>query len=90
MLFDKYDANKIPIKFYVDNNDLYQAIHSEKLVTEKRLRIELNALKELLNSGELSNINWVQTEYQLANVLTKMGASGQNILKTFKNGRIYF
>ena len=90
LLFDKYDAYKIPIKCYVDNNDLYQAIYSDKHVTERRLRIELNSLKQLIQSGEISTINWVQTEYQIANVLTKTGASGQNILECFKNGMMNF
>ena len=88
LLFDKYNANKIPIKCYVDNNDLYQAIYSEKHVTERRLRIELNSLKQLIHSGEITTINWVQTNDQIANVLTKNGASGQNILECFKNGII--
>ena len=90
LLFDEYDANKIPIKCYVDNNDLYKAIYSEKHVTERRLRIEINSLKQLIQSGEISTINWVQTEYQLANVLTKSGASGQNILECLRNGIINF
>ena len=90
LLFDKYDANKIPIKCYVDNNDLYQATYSEKHVIERRLRIELNSLKELIQSGEISGINWVNTDKQIADVLTKNGASGQVILDTFERGMIDF
>ena len=74
----------------MDNNDLYQAIYLEKNFIERRLRIELNSLKQLIQSGEISTNNCVQTEYQIANVLTKTGASGQNILACFKNGMMNF
>ena len=90
LLFNNYKANNIPIKCYVDNNDLHQAIYSEKHVIERRLRIELNSLKELIQSGEISDINWVNTDKQIANVLTKNGASGQVILDTFERGMIDF
>ena len=36
----------IPIKCYIDNNDLFQAIHSDKDVSERRLRREINGIKE--------------------------------------------
>ena len=74
----------------MDNNDLHQAIYSEKHVIERRLRIELNSLKELIQSGEISDINWVNTDKQIANVLTTNGASGQVILDTFERGMIDF
>ena len=76
----------IPVKCYIDNNDLYQAIFSNKQVTEKRLRKEVNSIKELLDNKDITNINWIQTNEQIADVLTKRGVSGQNIIKTLNNG----
>merc|ERR1712240_146165 len=86
LLFDDFDANKIPIKCYVDNNDLYQAIYSKKHVTKRRLRIEINSFKQLIENKDIVSINWIKTEKQIANVLTKNGASGQNILDCFAKG----
>ena len=74
----------------MDNNDLYRAIYSEKHVTERRLRIEINSFKQLIENKDIASINWIQTEKQIANVLTKNGASGQNILNSFSKGRINF
>ena len=90
LLFDDYNSNKIPIKCYVDNNDLYRAIYSEKHVTERRLRIEINSFKQLIENKDIASINWIETDKQIANVLTKNGASGQNILDCFSKGRINF
>ena len=90
LLYDNFDANKIPIKCYVDNNDLYQAIYSEKHVTERRLRIEINSFKQLIENKDIVSINWIKTEKQIANVLTKNGASGQTILDCFAKGSINF
>ena len=88
MLYDKCSTNGIPIKCYIDNNDLYQAIYSNKQVSEKRLRTELNCLKQQLQRGELTAVQWIPTNEQIANVLTKHGASGQNILDVFRYGKL--
>ena len=37
LIYDKYDANVIPIRCYIDNNDLHQAVYSSKHVSERRL-----------------------------------------------------
>ena len=88
ILYDKCSTNGIPIKCYIDNNDLYQAIYSNKQVSEKRLRTELNCLKQQLQRGELTAVQWIPTNEQIANVLTKHGASGQNILDVFRYGKL--
>ena len=76
----------LPIKCYIDNNDLYQAIYSNKQVSEKRLRKEVNIVKEQIKNKDISSVHWIQTNKQIANVLTKSGASAQNILQVFKEG----
>ena len=76
------------INCYIDNNDLYQAILSQKQVTERRLRKEVNSIKELITNKDITSVKWIQTSDQLANVLTKLGASGQNILNVFKTGQL--
>ncbi|CAC5421995.1 unnamed protein product [Mytilus coruscus] len=76
----------IAVNCFVDNKDLYHAIYSNKPVGEKRLRVKINAIKQLLQDGELKELKWIQTNEQIANVLTKHGISGQDITRCFKKG----
>ena len=46
----------IPITCIVDNRSLYDAIKSTKSVAEKRLRLEITNIKELVNNGQIKNI----------------------------------
>ena len=48
----------IPLKCFVDNNDLVKAIKSTKLVADKRLRIEITSIKKILDKGEICSIRW--------------------------------
>ena len=48
--------------------------------------VELNALKEALGNGQLTNLGWVETERQLADGLTKH-MTALSMLKTL-NSRI--
>ena len=54
-----------------DSGSLYEHLHLKGLCKEKRLTVELNALKEALDNGQLVRLEWVETEKQLANGLTK-------------------
>ncbi|CAC5404048.1 unnamed protein product [Mytilus coruscus] len=86
LMHNEHELKHTPVTCFVDNKDLYHAIYSDKPVGEKRLRVEINAIKQLLQGGELKEIKWIQTYEQIANVLTKHGASGQDILCCFEKG----
>ena len=77
----------IPIIGYVDNKSLVEALYSTKLVNDKRLRIDLGAIKEMLNK-EVEQIKWLPGSSQLANCLTKRGASGERLLTVFRTGQL--
>ena len=78
----------IPITCIVDNRSLYDAIKSMKSVAEKRLRLEITNIKELVNNGQIKNITWCSTKEQLADCLTKKGASTLQLLKTLSEGKL--
>ena len=48
ILFTISNKNVIPIVIYVDNYSIFENIKSTKNVTEKRLRIDIASLKELI------------------------------------------
>ena len=64
-----------PPTLNTDCRPLYDHVAGSKLpVTEKRLMVELNALSEGVERKEVV-LNWVPTNVQLADALTKHGAS---------------
>ena len=79
------NKRKIPIELYVDNKSLYDNVFSVKNVTEKRLRIDIAAIKELVTEEKLK-VKWVETKCQLADGLTKKGVNPIKISNVFQTG----
>jgi len=77
----------LPVMCVTDNFSLVDAIKSTKSVTEKRLRLEISGIKELIQNKRIQRILWSTTKDQLADCLTKKGASSLVLLKALKNGQ---
>ena len=88
LLFRKVRCNVIPIDCYIDNKSLYDNIHSTKLVHEKRLRIDIASIKEMVQEGVIKKLEWVPNHWQLADSLTKRGASTRHLLDLFNTGHL--
>ena len=69
----------LPIKCITDSKSLHDAVYSSREVTEKRLKIELSAIRESLEKGEIESVLWVNSKDQLADCLTKEGASREKL-----------
>ena len=52
--------NNIPIEIYTDNKSLHDALRSQKYVSDKCLRIDIGALKEMLHKKEIDSIHWLK------------------------------
>ena len=77
----------IPVKLYIDNKSLYENVYSTKNVSEKRLRIDIAVMKELVDENKL-NIKWVESKSQIADVLTKKGVNTSKILNALELGSL--
>ena len=77
------------ISCYVDNMSLRDAVYSTKLVDDKRLRIDIASIKEMMENGDIQQICWCPADQQLANGLTKRGASVKELLDVIQSGRIH-
>ena len=75
------------VKTYIfcDNKNLVNSVHSSTNIEDKRLIVDISALRDFLQQQELSDFVWVPTERQLANALTKQGASDELLLKVFND-----
>ena len=67
------------IEMYTDNRSSYDAIITSNLTSDKRLRVDIAALHEMHDNRDVS-FHWVESSYQLADVLTKRGASEKKLL----------
>ena len=74
------EAKHISIEICTDSKSLYDNLKSKKNVTEKRLAINIAILQELLELKIVSKLYCIDTRCQLANVLTKKGASLKELL----------
>ena len=78
----------LPITAMVDSKCLQDAIYSTKLVDHKRLRIDIAALKQLIAQNKVDQVKWCCSEKQLANALTKHGASSAQLLEVLRLGSL--
>ena len=72
-------SGDLPINCYVDNKSLMDTLNSKKNVDDKRLRIDLAILDEMLQRKDINSVSWVETSLQLADCLTKRGASAERL-----------
>ena len=82
------DPQLLPIKCIADCKSLLDAIKSNKLVSEKRLRLELSAIKENLSKGHVTHVKWVEANEQLVDCLTKHGSCPIKLLSIFESGKL--
>ena len=81
ILEDMSIDGKVPIKCFVDNKSLVEALRSIKKVDNKYLRINIASLKDMIERGDITSVEWINTKKQLANCMTKRGASPVTLLK---------
>ena len=75
------------IESYTDSHQLYDAVHSIKPVQDKRLRIDVAILREMIERQEIT-VEWGTSSEQIADCLSKHGASASKLLATIADGNI--
>ena len=68
-------CGNLKIRSFVDNKSLVESLHSSRSVEDRRLRIDIAVLRDMLERGEVAEVAWVDASGQLADCLTKKGAS---------------
>ena len=58
--------DKIDVIQYSNNKSLVDAVHSTTSIEDKRLRIDVATLREMLHGHELSKFDWVCTKKMIA------------------------
>ena len=82
-----FDSKSIDIHALVDNQSTVDAVKSTTVVDDKRLRREIGAIKQMLERGEVKTVQWIPGSEQLADVLTKRGVNGLELLNVIQQGK---
>lgn len=86
LMTEKANPISLQIICITDCHSLLDAIMSTKQTNEKRLRLEISGIKELINNCQIVAVKWIETKSQLADCLTKKGASPLNLLRALETG----
>ena len=65
---------------FVDSKSLWESLHSTRQFEEKLLRNSIAGMKELMQCGAVEKIQWVSTDKQLADCMTKKGKNASQLL----------
>ena len=87
-ILHRSNSQRIPIECYVDNQSLWENTQSTKNVSEKRLRIDLASIKEMIKNEEITDIKLVTTSSQLSDCFTKRGVACNTLREILKSGKL--
>ena len=79
---------KIPIIGVVDNYSCYEAVQSNKSVSNARLRCDLHCVKQMQKHKLVDKIIWLQGSLMLADCMTKKGQTGYDLLEVLQTGNL--
>ena len=66
---------------------VFDAANTTNVVSEKRLLIDLGALREMVENKEII-LKWVPTDAQLADVFTKAGVDKRKLMDVVSSGKL--
>ena len=73
-------------EIYCDNKSLTEAAHSTTGVEEKRLRVDLAAIRQSISRNEFK-LKCIETKHQLADSLMKQGADSSRLVETLESAK---
>lgn len=80
LLQEVFQLHQLPnVNVKTDNSSLVETLHSSNLVGDKRLRVDIARIKEMMQRKEIS-VSWIRGTDQISDCLTKSGASSQSLL----------
>ena len=85
MIQEVFQLNKLPVvRCKTDNASLVETLNSSNLVSDKRLRVDIARVKEMMFKEEIT-VEWIKGADQVADSLTKAGASSDILVDILNN-----
>lgn len=63
---------RLPIRLYTDSKSLFDVITKNSVISEKRLMVDVQAIREAYQRMEIYDVAWIRSEFNPANALTKI------------------
>ena len=82
-LRDVYPRRKVIVICKTNNKSLFNSLKTTKVNSDKRLRVDISRLKEMVVEEEVV-IDWIEGKRQLADALTKCGASTDILVEALR------
>ena len=79
-----------PIYCYTDKKSFVVTVNSTKTLTEKQLKVNICMIREMIEKHEVKQISWCDSSSQLADCLTKAGASCEKLLRVLQGNAKLF
>ena len=75
------------VECYTDNSSLEETIHTSNIISDRRLRMDMSRVREMVREEEIK-VFWLDAKDQLADALTKRGASTARLLEVLQSSKI--
>ena len=87
LLYGKYQK-KIPVKLYTDSEPTLESVASTKPIETKRLRNQVQELKEVLLNGEVESFSWLPSKSMIADMLTNEMKMPESVLNLMTKNKL--
>ena len=79
---------QIPVEAYTDSKSLWESLHNTRQCEEKILRNSIAGIKELIELKMIKEVNWVPTQNQLADCMTKQGKNSNWLMRVSSHNNL--
>ena len=87
LVCEMYNIQQIPIVCVTDNKSLYQSSSSSSVIEDKRVYIDICAIREMIEKGDIE-IRLTPSKDNLADCLTKETASSEKLLRVLAGDEV--
>ena len=72
------------VKCYTDNRSLTDTLVTTRVISDRRLRVDVARLREMVAENEIT-VSWIDGKRQVADALTKRGASSVSLVEVLNS-----
>ena len=87
MIKEVFAIKSPPVKILTDSKSFIDHLAAKNIISDKRMRIDMARIREMLSLNEIE-VGFVPTEKQLADPLTKIGASVVQLRTVLQTGKL--
>ena len=78
-----HESRDIKVTLFTDSKSMFDAVHTTNLMDDRRLRVDIAALREMNDKQEVV-FRWLNSKRQVADVMTKKGPSKTLLMKVLQ------